>query len=63
MKAREVIQRLEADGWYKLPGKRTGHQQLKHPTKLGKVTVAAHPGDIEPWVLKHIEKQSGVNMD
>jgi len=63
MKAKEVMRRLQADEWYELPGKRTSHKQFKHPTKPGKVTVAAHPGDIEPWALKNIEKQSGVSMD
>ena len=62
MKAKEGIQRLKADGWCEMPGKRTSHKQFKHPTKPGKVTVADHPGDIEPWVLKSIEKQSGVSM-
>jgi predicted RNA binding protein YcfA (HicA-like mRNA interferase family) len=63
MKAREVIQRLKADGWHELPGKRTSHKQFRHPTRPDKVTVAVHPGDIEPWVVKNIEKQSGVSMD
>jgi len=63
MKPREVIQRLKADGWYELPGKRTSHKQFKHPTKPGKVTVAIHPGDIPPPTLKIIEKQSDVKMD
>jgi len=62
MKARDVVQRLKADGWCELPGKRTSHKQFKHPAKSGKVTVPTHPGDIEPWVLKNIEKQSGVGM-
>ena len=63
MKPREVIQRLLSDGWHELPGKRTSHKQFKHPVKAGKVTVPMHPGDIEPYVLKSIEKQSGVKMD
>jgi predicted RNA binding protein YcfA (HicA-like mRNA interferase family) len=62
MKPKDVIQRLEADGWYALPGKRTGHKQFKHPTKPGKVTVAMHSGDLEPYVLKCIEKQSGIKF-
>ncbi|RRD69354.1 MULTISPECIES: type II toxin-antitoxin system HicA family toxin [unclassified Desulfovibrio] len=62
MKAKEVVQRLKADGWSELPGKRTSHKQFKHPGKPGKVTVAMHPGDIPPPILKLIEKQSGVKM-
>lgn len=62
MKPREVLQRLKADGWQEIPGKKTSHKQLKHPTKPGKVTVAMHPGDIPPPVLKLIEKQAGVTL-
>ena len=62
MTAREVIQRLKADGWYELPGNKSGHKQFKHPTKPGKTTVAMHPGDISRWTLKKIEEQSGVSM-
>jgi len=62
VKPKEVIQRIEADGWYALPGKRTGHRQFKHPAKPGKVTVAMHPGDMPLPTLKGIEKQSGVKL-
>ena len=62
MKPNEVIKRLEADGWYKLPGKRSGHKQYKHPTKPGKVTVPVHSKEIGLPTLKSIEKQSGVKM-
>jgi len=62
MKPKEVIRRLKEDGWYEMPGKRTSHKQFKHPIRPGKVTVAMHPGDIEPYVLKSIEKQSGVKL-
>ncbi|MDR2488215.1 MAG: type II toxin-antitoxin system HicA family toxin [Desulfovibrio sp.] len=62
MTAREVIQRLKADRWYELPGKKTGHKQFKHPSKPGKVTVSMHSGDIPKWTLKKIEEQSGVSM-
>ena len=63
MKAKEVIQRLKADGWFELTGKPTGHKQFKHPSKPGKVTVAMHSGDIALPTLKSIEKQSGVKMN
>lgn len=62
MTAQEVIRRLKADGWYELPGKKTGHKQFKHPSKSGKTTVAMHPGDVPKWTLKKIEEQSGVSM-
>jgi predicted RNA binding protein YcfA (HicA-like mRNA interferase family) len=38
MKVRDVVKRLERDGWYLVPSK-GGHRQFKHPTKRGKVTV------------------------
>ena len=41
MTSREIIKRLEEDGWYHV--KTTGdHYQMKHPTKPGKVTIV-HP--------------------
>ncbi|MCL2767030.1 MAG: type II toxin-antitoxin system HicA family toxin [Peptococcaceae bacterium] len=61
MKVNEVLKRLRADGWYELPRKATSHIQLKHPIKLGKVTVANHPGDIPPFTLKSIWKQAGID--
>lgn len=61
MTAREVIRRLEEDGWY-LKTTRGGHLQYAHPTKLGKVTIANHKGDIRPGTLSSIEKQSGLKL-
>jgi hypothetical protein len=40
MKVRDVIKRLEADGWYRIRSK-SGHRQFKHGAKKGRVTVAA----------------------
>ena len=62
MRPAEIVKRLRADGWIELRGKKTSHKQFKHPTKLGKVTVAMHPGDVNPSVLKSVEKQSGVSI-
>jgi predicted RNA binding protein YcfA (HicA-like mRNA interferase family) len=62
MTAQEVVRRIKADGWYELPGKKSGHKQFKHPTKAGKVTVPMHtkPRDLGIATLKNIERQSGV---
>lgn len=38
MKVREVIQLIEADGWY-LDRQRGSHRQYKHQTKRGVVTI------------------------
>jgi len=40
---------------------RGSHEQLKHPTKPGRVTVAGHPGDdLAPATLKSILIQAGL---
>jgi predicted RNA binding protein YcfA (HicA-like mRNA interferase family) len=60
LKVKEILNRLRSDGWYELPRKATAHSQLRHPTKLGKVTVPDHPGDMPPFTLKSIWKQAGM---
>jgi len=58
MKVRDVIKMIEADGWY-LIATRGSHRQYKHPTKLGRVTIAGHPGDdLAPGTLNSILKQA-----
>ena len=60
MKVREVIRRLEEDGWY-LVATRGSHRQYKHPTKPGRVTVPGKPSaDLAPGTLNSILKQSGL---
>ena len=58
MKVREVIKRLEADGWYEAR-MRGSHRVLKHPEKSGIVVV---PGNFSDEVaidtLKSIWKQA-----
>ena len=59
MTSREIIKRLEEDGWYHV--KTTGdHYQMKHPTKPGKVTIVHPAKDFSIGTLRSIEKQSGV---
>ncbi|MEI8375534.1 MAG: type II toxin-antitoxin system HicA family toxin [Planctomycetota bacterium] len=58
MKVRDVIKRLEADGWYRIQSK-SGHRQFKHNAKKGRVTVAGQLGvDVPIKTLKSIWKQS-----
>ena len=58
MKVREVIKRLEADGWYRVPSS-GGHRQFKNPVKKGRVTVAGKPGvDVPIKTLKSIWRQA-----
>ncbi len=58
VKARDVIKRLEADGWYRIPS-RGGHRQFKHPTKRGRVTVAGKLSkDVPAGTFKSIWRQA-----
>jgi len=58
MKVRDVIKMLEEDGWY-LVVMRGSHRQFKHPTKLGRVTVAGKPSDeMAPGTLNSVRKQA-----
>ncbi len=59
MKYRDLMKRLDADGW-KVVAIRGSHRQLKHPEKPGRVTVAGHPSDdVHPRTLKSIRRQAG----
>lgn len=59
MTVREVIKRLNADGWIEIKG-RGSHRQFIHATKRGKVTVPDHRGDLKPGTLHSIWKQAGL---
>ena len=63
MKVREVIKRLEKDGWY-LVRTRGSHRQYKHPSKPGKVTVPGKLSDeLPPGTLNNILKQAQLKGD
>ena len=60
MKIRDVLRVLTDDGWY-LARTRGSHQQFKHATKRGLVTVAGQPSDeLAPGTLNSILKQAGL---
>ena len=60
MKVRDVIKRIEADGWY-YSYTNGDHKNYKHATKPGKVTVPGHPSDeIAPGTLGSIWRQAGL---
>jgi len=61
MESREIIKKLEQDGWYQV-GVTGSHYHFKHPAKKGKVTVPHPKKDIPLKTLKSIEKQSGVDL-
>jgi predicted RNA binding protein YcfA (HicA-like mRNA interferase family) len=61
MKVRNVLKLLKADGWY-LVATTGSHRQFKHPTKVGRVTVAGHSNDdIHPKTLRSILTQAGLD--
>lgn len=60
MKIRDIIKRVEIEGW-RLIRTKGSHRQYKHPTKLGRITIAGHPGDdLAPGTLNSILKQAGL---
>jgi len=59
--SREVIRRLQADGWQEVAQKGS-HKQFKHPTKPGRVTVPAPKKDIPAGTLRSIERQAGIRL-
>ncbi|MBI2718693.1 MAG: type II toxin-antitoxin system HicA family toxin [Rhizobiales bacterium] len=60
MKVRDVLKRLEEDGWY-LAATRGSHRQYKHPAKLGRVTVPGKSNDdLAPGTYNSILKQAGL---
>ena len=62
MKVRDIIARIQADGWT-LARTRGSHRHFKHPNKPGIVTVAGHPGvDVPPGTLNSILKQAGLKL-
>lgn len=58
MKVRDVIKRLEEDGWY-LARTKGSHRQFKHSEKAGTVTVPGKPSkDLAIGTLMSIWKQA-----
>ena len=60
MKVKELLKKLEDDGWY-LVRTRGSHRQFKHGTKSGTITVAGKPSvEVPKGTLNAILKQSGL---
>ena len=59
MTVRDVLRRLEAEGWVRVKSK-DGHRQFKHPIESGRVTVSGKPGHTVPQGTPgSIRKQAG----
>jgi predicted RNA binding protein YcfA (HicA-like mRNA interferase family) len=60
MKVRDIIRLIEEDGWY-LVATKGSHRQFKHSVKVGRVTIAGHPGmDLAKGTLNSIYKQAQI---
>lgn len=59
MRSREVIELIEAAGWYEVAVKGS-HHQFKHPTKPGRVTVPHPKSEIPKGTLHSILKTAGL---
>ncbi|MDR3542839.1 MAG: type II toxin-antitoxin system HicA family toxin [Desulfosporosinus sp.] len=59
MTVRELLKLLNKNGWT-VKDTKGSHIQLTHPTKLGKITVPNHKGDIPPGTLNSIWRQAGL---
>ena len=63
MKVRAVLRVLREDGWREI-ARRGSHRQLKHPVKMGRVTVSGKPyDDLAPGTLNSILKQAGLKKE
>jgi predicted RNA binding protein YcfA (HicA-like mRNA interferase family) len=57
---KEIIRRLEDDGWT-LAATKGSHRQFTHKTKKGRVTVPGKlSADLQPGTLKSILRQAGL---
>ncbi|MGV3579982.1 type II toxin-antitoxin system HicA family toxin [Brevundimonas sp.] len=61
MDSRTIISKLKADGWT-LVAQKGSHQQYRHPTKPGRVTLPHPRKDFPTGTLKSIEQQSGLKL-
>lgn len=61
MRSREVIKKIEADGWF-IVRQKGSHCQFRHLSKPGTVTVPHPESDLSLKTLRSIEKQSGVRL-
>ena len=53
MKVKELIKRIESDGWFQVRMKGS-HRQYKHFTKSGAVTVSGKPNvEVPPGTLNY----------
>lgn len=62
MKYRDLVRQVEADGW-RLQRTVGSHQQYRHPTKPGTVTISAGgklSKDVPPGTFNSVLRQAGL---
>ncbi len=59
MHSKEVIKRIESDGWQLIRTKGS-HHHFKHPEKVGLVTVPHPKGGLPKGTVNNIFKQAGI---
>lgn len=60
VKVREVIRRLQMEGWV-LVSTEGSHRQFKHASKPGRVTISGNLGDDMPkGTLASVRRQAGL---
>jgi len=57
--SKELIKLIQDDGWY-IVNTVGSHQQFKHPTKKGRVTIPHPKKDLPINTVKSILKQAGL---
>ena len=62
MTSREIIKRLEADGW-RLDRTAGSHHHFRHPSKPGTVAVPHPKKDMPRGTQKTIARQAGLKLD
>jgi predicted RNA binding protein YcfA (HicA-like mRNA interferase family) len=60
-KVKEIIDMIEADGWF-FSRQKGSHKQYQHPSKTGTVTVPDHSKneELEHFLVNSILKQAGL---
>ena len=62
MKVKELIKRIEADGWVQAR-QRGSHRQFRHPARAGTVTVSGKLSiDVPLGTLNNVLKQAGLKQ-
>jgi predicted RNA binding protein YcfA (HicA-like mRNA interferase family) len=60
VKVKDVIKKIEKDGWFIVRTKGS-HRQFKHKTKKGLVTIAGKPSsELATGTLNSVLKQAGL---